>query len=216
VQITASALSLNVGDPVASATFAKQHLGFTEDIAGDGFVSLSKQDAGLTSSTFARAWRASNPTACAGGTRTACWSSSSSTTSTRSTRDCSGRACRSRRPSRPSRGESGSSRLQTPTESSSNSSNGWWTPLDNDHRLRILRPQAPAATFVANPCPPSAPKAVESRDLGHVSTVRGAAGRGILNNRVTRPAARDTSAEAPVVQGLHKGENYGESLRVRR
>lgn len=47
MQITASALSLNVEDPVASATFAKQHLGFTEDMADDGFVSLSKQDAGF-------------------------------------------------------------------------------------------------------------------------------------------------------------------------
>ena len=48
MQITASALSLNVDDPVASATFAKQHLGFTEDMADDGgFVSLSKQDAGF-------------------------------------------------------------------------------------------------------------------------------------------------------------------------
>ena len=47
MQITASALSLNVDDPVASATFAKQHLGFTEDMADDGFVSLSRQDAGF-------------------------------------------------------------------------------------------------------------------------------------------------------------------------
>jgi uncharacterized glyoxalase superfamily protein PhnB len=48
VQITASALSLNVDDPVASATFAKQHLGFTEDMAHDGgFVSLSREDAGF-------------------------------------------------------------------------------------------------------------------------------------------------------------------------
>ncbi len=47
MQITASALSLNVDDPVASATFARQHLGFTEDMADDGFVSLSKQDAGF-------------------------------------------------------------------------------------------------------------------------------------------------------------------------
>jgi catechol 2,3-dioxygenase-like lactoylglutathione lyase family enzyme len=47
VQITASALSLNVDDPVASATFAKQHLGFTEGMAEDGFVSLSRQDAGF-------------------------------------------------------------------------------------------------------------------------------------------------------------------------
>ena len=47
MQITASAISLNVQDPVESATFAKQHLGFTEDMADDGFVSLSKQDAGF-------------------------------------------------------------------------------------------------------------------------------------------------------------------------
>ena len=41
MQITASAISLNVEDPVESASFAKQHLGFTEDMADDGFVSLS-------------------------------------------------------------------------------------------------------------------------------------------------------------------------------
>ena len=47
MQITASAISLNVEVPVESASFAKQHLGFTEDMADDGFVSLSKQDAGF-------------------------------------------------------------------------------------------------------------------------------------------------------------------------
>jgi uncharacterized glyoxalase superfamily protein PhnB len=47
VQITASAISLNVQDPVESATFAKQHLIFAQDMADDGFVSLSKQDAGV-------------------------------------------------------------------------------------------------------------------------------------------------------------------------
>jgi predicted enzyme related to lactoylglutathione lyase len=47
MQITASAISLNVDDPVASAAFAKQHLGFTEDMASDGFVSLSRPDAGF-------------------------------------------------------------------------------------------------------------------------------------------------------------------------
>jgi hypothetical protein len=41
-RITASALSLNVDDPLASATFAKQHLGFTEDMADEGFVSLKR------------------------------------------------------------------------------------------------------------------------------------------------------------------------------
>jgi catechol 2,3-dioxygenase-like lactoylglutathione lyase family enzyme len=45
--ITASAISLNVADPVASATFAERHLGFTEDMSADGFVSLSRPDAGF-------------------------------------------------------------------------------------------------------------------------------------------------------------------------
>jgi catechol 2,3-dioxygenase-like lactoylglutathione lyase family enzyme len=45
--ITASALSLNVADPVASAEFAKRHLGFEEAMAADGFVSLSRPDAGF-------------------------------------------------------------------------------------------------------------------------------------------------------------------------
>ena len=45
--ITASALSLNVADPVASAEFAKRHLGFEEVMAADGFVSLSRTDAGF-------------------------------------------------------------------------------------------------------------------------------------------------------------------------
>jgi catechol 2,3-dioxygenase-like lactoylglutathione lyase family enzyme len=45
--ITASAVSLNVADPVASAAFAERHLGFQEDMAADGFVSLSRADAGF-------------------------------------------------------------------------------------------------------------------------------------------------------------------------
>ena len=45
--ITASAISLNVADPVASATFAKRHLGFREEMAADGFVSLARPDAGF-------------------------------------------------------------------------------------------------------------------------------------------------------------------------
>ena len=47
MKITASAISLNVEEPVESATFAKQHLGFTEDMADDSFVSLSRRDAGF-------------------------------------------------------------------------------------------------------------------------------------------------------------------------
>lgn len=47
MQITASAISLNVDDVTASATFLKQHFGFNEDMSADGFVSLSRQDAGF-------------------------------------------------------------------------------------------------------------------------------------------------------------------------
>ena len=45
--ITASALSLNVVDEEASARFARDHLGFVEEMASDGFVSLSRPDAGF-------------------------------------------------------------------------------------------------------------------------------------------------------------------------
>jgi catechol 2,3-dioxygenase-like lactoylglutathione lyase family enzyme len=47
VPIIASAVSLNVADPVASAAFAERHLGFKQDMAADGFVSLSRADAGF-------------------------------------------------------------------------------------------------------------------------------------------------------------------------
>jgi catechol 2,3-dioxygenase-like lactoylglutathione lyase family enzyme len=46
VPITASAVSLNVADPAASGVFAARHLGFREEMAADGFVSLSRPDAG--------------------------------------------------------------------------------------------------------------------------------------------------------------------------
>ncbi len=47
MQITASAISLNVDDVTASATFIKQHFGFHEAMSADGFVSLSRPDAGF-------------------------------------------------------------------------------------------------------------------------------------------------------------------------
>ena len=47
MKITASAISLNVRDVSASATFLKQHFGFIEEMAADGFVSLSREDAGF-------------------------------------------------------------------------------------------------------------------------------------------------------------------------
>lgn len=47
MQITASAISLNVDDVTASATFVKQHFGFNEEMSAEGFVSLSRRDAGF-------------------------------------------------------------------------------------------------------------------------------------------------------------------------
>jgi catechol 2,3-dioxygenase-like lactoylglutathione lyase family enzyme len=47
VQITATTLSLNVPDVEASATFARDHLGYTTAMEADGFVSLSHPDSPL-------------------------------------------------------------------------------------------------------------------------------------------------------------------------
>ncbi|MBF6193270.1 VOC family protein [Nocardia implantans] len=47
MNITASAISLNVPDPAASARFLIEHLGFEEKMSADGFVSLDRGDAGL-------------------------------------------------------------------------------------------------------------------------------------------------------------------------
>lgn len=46
MRITASAISLNVADVAASAAFVKDHFGFHEEMAADGFVSLSREDVG--------------------------------------------------------------------------------------------------------------------------------------------------------------------------
>lgn len=47
MNITASAVSLNVPDPAASAKFLIDHLGFEEKMSADGFASLARDDAGL-------------------------------------------------------------------------------------------------------------------------------------------------------------------------
>jgi len=47
MQITASAVSLNVEDVAASSAFLAEHFGFQEQMAADGFASLTRQDAGL-------------------------------------------------------------------------------------------------------------------------------------------------------------------------
>jgi len=47
MQITASAISLNVDDVPASSTFLTDHFGFREQMAADGFASLTRDDAGV-------------------------------------------------------------------------------------------------------------------------------------------------------------------------
>ncbi|MBD0301237.1 MAG: VOC family protein [Tolypothrix sp. T3-bin4] len=47
MQITASALSLNVDNVIDSAMFFKQHFGFHEEMSAEGFISLSRSDAGF-------------------------------------------------------------------------------------------------------------------------------------------------------------------------
>jgi predicted enzyme related to lactoylglutathione lyase len=47
MKITKSALSLNVVDVEASATFLEGHFGFVRDMAADGFVSMSRPDTGF-------------------------------------------------------------------------------------------------------------------------------------------------------------------------
>ncbi len=47
MKITGTALSLNVPDVAASAEFATRHLGFTEAMSDDGFVSLQHDSAGV-------------------------------------------------------------------------------------------------------------------------------------------------------------------------
>ena len=47
MQITASAVSLNVADVPASAAFLASHFGFRPEMAADGFASLAREDAGM-------------------------------------------------------------------------------------------------------------------------------------------------------------------------
>ena len=47
LKITASAVALNVEDVPASSAFLTEHFGFQEQMAADGFTSLSREDAGL-------------------------------------------------------------------------------------------------------------------------------------------------------------------------
>ena len=47
MKITSSAVSLNVDDVPASSSFLVEHFGFREEMAADGFASLSRPDAGV-------------------------------------------------------------------------------------------------------------------------------------------------------------------------
>lgn len=47
MQITASAISLNVDDVPASSAFLIDHFGFHEEMAADGFASLTREDIGM-------------------------------------------------------------------------------------------------------------------------------------------------------------------------
>ena len=47
MNITASAVSLNVTDPTASAVFLRDHFGFEEEMSADGFASLRRDDVGM-------------------------------------------------------------------------------------------------------------------------------------------------------------------------
>ncbi|MEU9579832.1 VOC family protein [Streptomyces chilikensis] len=48
MKITASAVSLNVEDVSASIAFLKDHFGFHEAMAADGFASLTRDDAAMS------------------------------------------------------------------------------------------------------------------------------------------------------------------------
>jgi uncharacterized glyoxalase superfamily protein PhnB len=47
VRITSSAVSLNVDNVAASSAFLVEHFGFHEELAADGFASLTRDDAGM-------------------------------------------------------------------------------------------------------------------------------------------------------------------------
>jgi catechol 2,3-dioxygenase-like lactoylglutathione lyase family enzyme len=67
MKVTASAISLNVADPRASAKFVIDHLGFTETMSADGFVSLDRPDAGLSLIFLRIGLKTFKPESAAGG-----------------------------------------------------------------------------------------------------------------------------------------------------
>lgn len=47
MRVSSTAVSLNVTDPAASSRFLVDHYGFAEEMAADGFASLSREDIGM-------------------------------------------------------------------------------------------------------------------------------------------------------------------------
>ena len=47
MRVTATAVSLNVDDVPASSAFLARHFGFREEMAADGFASLTRDDVGV-------------------------------------------------------------------------------------------------------------------------------------------------------------------------
>ncbi len=48
MKVTGSAVSLNDEDDHASSSFQSEHYGFSEQMAADGFASLSREDSGMS------------------------------------------------------------------------------------------------------------------------------------------------------------------------
>jgi uncharacterized glyoxalase superfamily protein PhnB len=48
MRVSSSAVSLNVDDAAASSRFLQQHFGFREEMAADGFASLTRDDVGMS------------------------------------------------------------------------------------------------------------------------------------------------------------------------
>jgi uncharacterized glyoxalase superfamily protein PhnB len=66
MNITASAISLNVRDVRASADWATKHLGFSEEMSAEGFCSLSHPKAGFNLIYLATGLSTFKPTSAAG------------------------------------------------------------------------------------------------------------------------------------------------------
>jgi hypothetical protein len=127
VKITTSAVSLNVDDVPASSAFLTEHFGFSENMAADGFASLSRDDCGMNV-IFLRRGLLTLPADQRDTHVTGLILASLSTTSKGSSPGCgtkgSSSPCRS--PSRS--GASGPSKSATPTASSCSFSTGTHPP----------------------------------------------------------------------------------------